>query len=96
MKYKFLLAAFALTVSALCADAADQDTSVVPDAFQPQSERVSADARIRRYLTPERVVWTSNTGVYRTEEIFAPALLQTSTADMRGGFRMEKKTDAPC
>ncbi len=96
MKYKVLLAAFALTLSALCADAADQDTSVVPDAFQPQSERVSADARVRRYLTPERVVWTSDTGVYRAEELFAPSLLQTSTADMRGGFRMEKKTDAPC
>ena len=95
MKYKALLAAIVFALPVFCA-AADPETPVVPDAFQAQSERVSVDRRSRRYLTPARVVWTSESGVSRTEKIFAPALLQTSTADMAGGFRMEKKDAAPC
>ncbi len=95
MKYKAFLAAIVFVLPLFCA-AADPETSVVPSAFQTQSERVSVDQRVRRYLTPARVVWTSESGVSRTDEIFAPSLLQTSTADMRGGFRMEKNGDAPC
>ena len=95
MKYKAFLAAIVFVLPLFCA-AADPESSVVPGAFQTQSERVSVDQRVRRYLTPARVVWTSESGVSRTDEIFAPSLLQTSTADMRGGFRMEKNGDAPC
>ena len=95
MKYKAFLAAIVFVLPLFCA-AADPESSVVPGAFQTQSERVSVDQRVRRYLTPARVIWTSESGVSRTDEIFAPSLLQTSTADMRGGFRMEKNGDAPC
>lgn len=95
MKYKAFLAAIVFVLPLFCA-AADPESSVVPGAFQTQSERVSVDQRVRRYLTPARVIWTSESGVSRTNEIFAPSLLQTSTADMRGGFRMEKNGDAPC
>ena len=95
MKYTAFFAALAALVSALGAAAQDQPAPVVPEIFSAESPQVVPDRRTRRYLTPARVVWTTD-GVFNVGELLNPGLMQTSTADMKGGFRMEKKTDAPC
>ena len=96
MKYRLslFLALAALTfLPSLRAENDDAIPGSVAEKFNPQ---IKNDPRIRRYLTPTRVVWKTESGIANEEALFADVPMQTSTADMQGGFRMEKTGDAPC
>ncbi|MGI5832630.1 MAG: alpha-L-rhamnosidase C-terminal domain-containing protein [Thermoguttaceae bacterium] len=95
---RFSLLVLAALAAFIVAPAAHADVdpaipSVVAAKIHPQ---IKTDERTRRYLTPTRVVWKSETGISREETLFDDVMMQTSTAEMNGGFHMEKTGKAPC
>ncbi len=87
----------ARTVSGQSIDPALPDPAlpagIASERLNPQS---TPDQRVRRFLTPKRIVWKSAEGVTDEAKILDPVLLQTSTAAMNKGFTMAKKGDAEC
>ena len=62
----------------------DPNTAVpLPEGFADDlAPNAVQDQRVRQYLYPKRVVWTSGTGVRNSEQLLKPVLGQTSTSIM--------------
>ncbi len=88
MKTRF--AAVAMTLAAILGTGAAFAQSVDPDKYVPLPQGFADDLapnavhdeRVRQYLYPKRVLWTSEKGVKNPELLMKPVLGQTSTAIM--------------
>ena len=95
--WTFLLLLFALPICAptVFAQSVEPERPPVPEIFTPEfAARMTPDERVRQYLTVSRILWKSETGITQEELLQEKPLGQTSTAQMREGFTMEKPDEA--
>ena len=79
-----ILVASSVCVPSVFAQSVDPAKTVpLPEGFAADlAPGAVHDQRVRQYLLPKRVVWTSETGVKNAELLLKPVLGQTSTSIM--------------
>ncbi len=58
-------------------------------ASAEMNARATVDQRVRRFLLPKKIVWKTETGLQKEQDLLKPVLGQTSTAEMSDGVLME-------